>query len=461
MAELRFDGKVVLITGAGGALGRAYALLFASRGASVVVNDLGVPMQGDGKDTSAAQKVVDEIKALGGKAVANYDSVTDGEKIVKAAVDAFGRIDIVINNAGILRDVSFAKMTDAQWKIIHDVHLLGAYKVTKAAWPYMRDQKYGRIIMTSSGAGIYGNFGQTNYSSAKLALVGFASALAKEGGKLGIQCNSIAPVAGSRMTETVMPPDMVKALRPDYVAPVVAYLCHESSAVNGEIFELGAGWVARVRWQRSKGHMFPLDQPFRPEDVASNWAKITDFAEATNPASPQDAFAPIMENLKNVEGKTLYTADMMPGAGKPKKPAAAAAAAPAAAAGAGAGAGAGKNFAAAALFAQLGQMLKADTSVASKVGSIFVYNLKKGSEKATWTIDLKNGAGSVYVGEPKNGDKADVTFELADEDFVAMIGQKVNPQQLFMSGKIKLKGNMAKAMAFEKVLKGLAPKAKL
>jgi len=175
--NFRYDGKVAIITGAGGGLGKAYALLFASRGAKVVVNDLGTSFQGEGKSSKAADVVVDEIKKAGGEAIANYDSVEDGDKIVKTALDTWGRVDIVVNNAGILRDASFLKMQDKDWDLIYRVHLKGSYSVTKAAWPHMRDQGYGRIIMTSSAAGIYGNFGQANYVAVKLALLGFAKSL--------------------------------------------------------------------------------------------------------------------------------------------------------------------------------------------------------------------------------------------------------------------------------------------
>jgi NAD(P)-dependent dehydrogenase (short-subunit alcohol dehydrogenase family) len=301
--NLDFAGKVAIVTGAGGALGRAYALLFASRGASVVVNDLGISMGGNDASSSPAQLVVDEIKKAGGKAIANFNSVQEGDKIVQAAIDAFGRIDIVINNAGILRDVSFAKMTDEQWKIIHEVHMYGAYKVTRAAWPYMLKQGYGRIIMTSSGAGLYGNFGQANYSAAKIGLVGFANALAKEGAKKNIFVNTIAPLAGSRMTETVMPPDLVEALKPSYVAPLVAYLCHSSSTTNGGVFEVGGGWIASLRWQRTAGASFPLNKPFTPECVAEKWGDITSFADPTYPTSANDAFGPVMANLESAKSK--------------------------------------------------------------------------------------------------------------------------------------------------------------
>jgi len=298
MSELKYDGRVVVITGAGGALGRAYALLFASRGASVVVNDLGVSMDKNDADNTPAQRVVNEIKKMGGKAVADYHNVLDGEKIIKTAIDTFGRVDIVINNAGILRDVSFHKMTDAQWDIIQKVHVLGAYKVTRAAWPYMRQQKYGRVIMTSSAAGAYGNFGQVNYATAKLGLIGFSNTLALEGRKRNIHCNAICPVAGSRMTETVLPPDLVKALKPEFIAPLVAYLCHESSTETGGVFELGAGWVSKLRWQRSKGHAFPIPE-FKVEDVANNWSKVTDFTDPDYPVSTAESIQPILASISS------------------------------------------------------------------------------------------------------------------------------------------------------------------
>lgn len=252
--QLRFDGKVAIITGAGNGLGRAYALLLGSRGAKVVVNDLGKSVKGEGGDAkNPADIVVDEIKKAGGTAVANYDSVEFGDKIVKTAVDAFGTVDIVINNAGILRDVSFLKMKDLDWDLIMLVHLKGAFSVTKAAWPIMREKGYGRIINTGSSAGIYGSFGQVNYSTAKLGLWGFTQSLAKEGEKRNIRSNCIAPLAGTRMTATVMPEEVLKMLSPEYVAPFVAFLAHERCTDNGALYEVGAGCIARQRWQRSAG----------------------------------------------------------------------------------------------------------------------------------------------------------------------------------------------------------------
>lgn len=301
---LRFDGKVVLVTGAGGGLGRAHALYFAARGASVVVNDLGGGTKGDSKGTSAAaDNVVAEIVAMGGKAVANYDSVENGAAIVQTALDSFGRIDIVINNAGILRDVSFNRMQDRDWDLIFLVHVRGAYSVTKAAWAAMREQGFGRIIMTTSAAGLYGNFGQANYAAAKLALVGFATTLAKEGASKGVHCNCIAPIAGSRMTETVLPKELVDALKPDYVSPLVGWLCHEDCEENGSTFEVGAGWIAKVQQQRSEGVQFDLSQ-FSTEVVRDKWDEVCDFDKGfDNPESPQDSFGPIMENLEKLKAK--------------------------------------------------------------------------------------------------------------------------------------------------------------
>jgi len=301
---LNFKDKVVLVTGAGNGLGKSHALYFAARGAKVVVNDLGAATNGDGRDTSAADNVVKMCKELGGDAVANYDSVEDGAKIVKSVIDAFGRIDIVINNAGILRDVSFSKMTDKDWDLIFAIHVRAAYTITKAAWDIMRKQNFGRIIMTTSAAGLYGNFGQANYSAAKLALVGFCKTLAKEGQAKNVHCNVIAPMAGSRMTETVMPKELVEALKPEYVSPLVAWLCHDNCEETGSTFEVGAGWIAKVQMQRSSGHLFKLKPAFQVEDVAANWDKVCDFTKFDNPTAPTDSFGPILENLETLKEKS-------------------------------------------------------------------------------------------------------------------------------------------------------------
>jgi 3-hydroxyacyl-CoA dehydrogenase/3a,7a,12a-trihydroxy-5b-cholest-24-enoyl-CoA hydratase len=295
--ELRFDGKVAIVTGAGQGLGRSHALLLASRGARVVVNDLGGASTGGGRSSEAADKVVAEIKAAGGEAAANYDSVEDGAKIVQTALDTWKRVDIVINNAGILRDTSFQKMTEQDWELIYRVHLLGAFRVTHAAWPHMRDQGYGRIVFTASAAGIYGNFGQANYSMAKLGQLGFANTLAIEGRKKNVLVNTIAPIAGSRMTETVLPKEVVDALRPEYVSPLVAWLCHEECDETGALFEVGGGFMAKLRWERTRGKTFKLGRAMTPDAVRQAWQSITDFTEATHPTDVANAMQPVMDNL--------------------------------------------------------------------------------------------------------------------------------------------------------------------
>jgi 3-hydroxyacyl-CoA dehydrogenase/3a,7a,12a-trihydroxy-5b-cholest-24-enoyl-CoA hydratase len=292
--QLRFDGKVVLITGAGNGLGRSYALLFGARGAKVLVNDLGGGRHGDGKSSEAANAVVDEIRALGGEAAANFDSVEEGGAIVKAAVDRFGTVDILINNAGILRDTSFHKMSQADWDRILGVHLNGSFGVTRAAWPILREKGYGRVIFTSSGAGIYGNFGQANYSAAKLGLYGLANTLAIEGRPKGIHVNTVAPIAGSRLTETILSPQQVAALKPEYVTPLVAWLCHASCTETGGLFEVGAGYCAKLRWERTRGHVFGDAEVLRPEDFAEQWEQITDFADSEHPSRIEDTFVRVM-----------------------------------------------------------------------------------------------------------------------------------------------------------------------
>ncbi|HIE87871.1 MAG: SDR family oxidoreductase [bacterium] len=299
MTDVRFDDRVVVITGAGNGLGRTYALEMGKRGAKVVVNDLGGSAFGDGADKAAADVVVNEIKAGGGEAVANYDSVTDGDKIVQTAMDSFGKIDVVINNAGILRDKTFHKMEERDWDLIYDVHVRGAFKVSHAAWPYMRDQNYGRMIFTASAAGIYGNFGQTNYAMAKLGLHGMSQTLALEGRSKNIMVNTIAPIAGSRLTETVMPQQLVDALKPDFIMPLVVKLCDENSQETGGLYEVGAGFIGKVRWERSKGHSFSVSQGFNAEDVNDAWDEIVDFTDADHPSNIAEANKPLIKNLKS------------------------------------------------------------------------------------------------------------------------------------------------------------------
>lgn len=295
---VRFDNKVVIVTGAGGGLGRAHALLFARHGARVLVNDLGGSAHGEGANASAADLVVAEIREAGGTAVANHESVTDGERIVEHALDAFGRVDVVVNNAGILRDKTFAKIEDADWDPVYRVHVQGAYKVTRAAWPHLREQNLGRVIFTSSTSGIYGNFGQSNYAMAKLGLYGLTRTLALEGRKHGILVNAIAPTGGTRMTEGLIEPEIFALLKPELVSPLVVYLASEQCQDTGGLYEVGGGWVGKVRWERSLGVGFDPHTGFSPEDIAARWSDIGNFEGAAHPADNVEALREMMAHLQ-------------------------------------------------------------------------------------------------------------------------------------------------------------------
>jgi NAD(P)-dependent dehydrogenase (short-subunit alcohol dehydrogenase family) len=282
---ISFDGKVAIVTGAGGGLGREYALELARRGAKVVVNDLGGSRDGTGhSDTALA--VVDEIKALGGEAMSNGGSVTEYDQMVEMvakAKEAWGGVHILINNAGILRDKSFAKMEVADFNLVLQVHVMGSANCTKAVWETMREQNYGRILMTASSTGLYGNFGQTNYGAAKLGLAGFTKSLYLEGAKNNIKVNSIAPLAGTRMTEDILPPEAFKAFDPINVVPAAMFLVSEDAPTN-QIVGAGGGFFHTANVTMTRG--IALAEGDRtPESVAANWAQISDRTGETVPQS--------------------------------------------------------------------------------------------------------------------------------------------------------------------------------
>jgi (3R)-3-hydroxyacyl-CoA dehydrogenase / 3a,7a,12a-trihydroxy-5b-cholest-24-enoyl-CoA hydratase / enoyl-CoA hydratase 2 len=300
---LRFDDRVVVVTGAGAGLGREYALLFASRGAKVVVNDLGGSFHGEGQ-SKAADVVVKEITDAGGIAVPDYNSVVEGHKVIETAISKFGRVDILINNAGILRDKSIANITDDDWDKINDIHLKASFITTRAAWPYFKKQNYGRIIMTASNSGVYGNFGQANYSAAKLGAAGLANTVAIEGARYNIHCNTIVPTAASRMTKDILPEEFYNELKPALIAPVVAYLCHENTEDNGNIIESACGWATKVHFIRGKGSLLrtSITDGVTPEFVRDRWDAVTDMSQATHLNSIGEAsasFMGILEELKN------------------------------------------------------------------------------------------------------------------------------------------------------------------
>ncbi|KAL8431926.1 hypothetical protein Efla_002763 [Eimeria flavescens] len=421
--EKRFDGQVAVITGAGGGLGRAYALAFAARGARVVVNDLGVALAGDSGTTTA---------------VANYDDVVHGARIIEAAINSWGRIDILINNAGILRDSSFAKMSERDWDLVMQVHVKGAFACTKAAWPHMMKQGYGRIVNTASASGLYGNFGQANYSAAKMALVGLGKTLAAEGAKYNIKVNCIAPLAGTRMTESIMPPALVKALKPECVAPVVLYLSSKDCTETGQVYEVGAGWVAAVRWQRSPGKIFPSS--YTLEDVSRDWQHIGNFnSNVSYPSSLQDSLMMVSQQLPddsppaNDQDKPSTPAQMPPQQPPPAE--------------------GSSQMKSAKIFSMIAAFLEQATDAATKlkckVNSCFHFKIspQKGEPATlTWTIDLRNEGGGRAV-EGLQG-TPDATFSMADDVFVLICLGQLNPQVAFLQGKMKILGSMAKATKF-------------
>jgi NAD(P)-dependent dehydrogenase (short-subunit alcohol dehydrogenase family) len=300
MSDIKFDGRVAVITGAGGGLGKTYALDLASRGASVVVNDLGGKADGTGGGSSMADQTVKEINEAGGKAVANYDSVATpdgGKAIIQTALDNFGKVDILINNAGILRDKSFLKLEPKDLEAVIDVHLKGAFFVSQPAFASMKENGYGRIVMASSGAGIFGNFGQSNYGAAKMGLVGLMNVLAVEGAKYDIKVNTIAPIAKTRLTEDLLGP-MADALDPNFVTPLVTYLSSEKCELTHEIFDVGGGKYSRVFVGLAKGWIAPAGKMPKAEDIFDNIDLIREQEGYSVPTSIADETKAVIEALK-------------------------------------------------------------------------------------------------------------------------------------------------------------------
>ncbi|MEU6737991.1 SDR family oxidoreductase [Streptosporangium sandarakinum] len=274
MTELRFDDRVAIITGAGHGLGRSHALTLAERGAKVVVNDLGGTLDGTGSSAGPAAEVAELIAKSGGEAVVSTHDVATPEgaaAIVQTAIDAFGKVDIVVNNAGILRDKSFGKMSVEEFDQVLAVHVRGSFLVTRAAFPHLKEQGYGRIVNTSSPAGLFGNFGQANYSTAKMGLVGLTKTLGIEGARAGIRANAIAPIAWTRMTESLLPAEFEERFTPGRVSALVAYLAHESCETSGEVFSVGAGRIARVFVAEGPGWR---QEDHTVEDIRDNWQAI-------------------------------------------------------------------------------------------------------------------------------------------------------------------------------------------
>lgn len=303
MNDIRFDNKVAVITGAGNGLGKSHALFLASRGARVVVNDLGGTVAGTGGSRAVADAVVEEITAAGGEAVANYDTVATeegGKRIVQTALDAFGTVDILINNAGNVRDKSFAKMDLDDFRSLIDVHLMGAVYCTHAAWPIMREKGFGRVVMTTSSAGLYGNHGHTNYGTAKMALIGLMNSLKEEGRRYNITVNAIAPIALTRMSEPATTPQYAPLMKPEFVTAAVAWLCAPDNTDSGHIIQAGVGYYAKIEVREAAGALFDTETIPRPEQIRDRYPEITDMSGA---APYENASAVIRKVFRMVKPK--------------------------------------------------------------------------------------------------------------------------------------------------------------
>jgi len=419
MNKVRFDGRVAIITGAGAGLGRVYALELAKRGAKIVVNDLGGARDGSGQGSSSpAEQVVAEIQALGGEAVPNFDNVATvegGENIVKTALEAFGTVDIVINNAGILRDKSFTKMTPENWNAVIDVHLNGAYNVTRPAFKIMKEKGYGRIVMTTSAAGVYGNFGQTNYSAAKLGLVGLMNTLKLEGKKYNIKCNTIAPIAASRLTEDILPPDLLEKMKPEFVAPMVIYLCSAACQPSGDIFNAGMGYYNRVAVMTGPGVQLADAELPTVEMVADNFDAINSLAGAKELG---DANAALMDLMTPPAPPQVEKASATEG---------------------------GRSLDIQAIFDNMASTFKPEA--ATGVDVVFQFTIS-GSAGGDWSAVIKDGACTIAAGRHA---KPVCTLKMADGDFAAMMRGELPAMQAFTSGKLVIEGDIMKSQLLEKL----------
>jgi NAD(P)-dependent dehydrogenase (short-subunit alcohol dehydrogenase family)/acyl dehydratase/putative sterol carrier protein len=416
--EIRFDDRVAIVTGAGAGLGRVYALELAKRGAKVVVNDLGGARDGSGKgSTSPADQVVAEIQALGGVAVANYDSVATaegGENILQSALDAFGTVDIVINNAGILRDKTFLKMEPPNWQAVVDVHLNGAYHVSRPAFGVMKEKGYGRILLTTSAAGLYGNFGQSNYTAAKMGLVGLMHTLKLEGEKYNIKVNTIAPVAASRLTEDILPPDFIDSLKPELVAPMALYLVSEQCPVNGNTYNAGMGFFNRAAIVTGIGAVLGNGEKISaPEQILAQWEQVTELSGAREYWNATEQIGDALQALARPVEDTGDTA--------------------------------GGFQTVESIFEAMPNAFV--TQAAAGVDVIFQFTIT-GSGGGDWYSVIKDGTCTVEAGVHET---PGCTLKIADDDFLSMMNGVLPPMQAYTSGKLIISGDIMKSQLIEKL----------
>ncbi len=419
--EIRFDNRVAVVTGAGAGLGRVYALELAKRGAKIVVNDLGGARDGSGEGSSTpADQVVAEIKALGGEAVANYDNVATpagGQNIINSARNAFGTVDILINNAGILRDKSFLKMDPINWQSVLDVHLNGAYHVTRPAFAIMKEKGYGRIVMTTSAAGLYGNFGQTNYTAAKMALIGLMNTLKLEGQKYNIKVNTVAPVAASRLTEDVLPPDFFEKLKPEFVAPMVLYLSSEECPVTGNIYNAGMGCYNRAAIVTGPGTVIGKGQDIpTPEQVVDAWEDIASLKNAKEYTQLNEQIGDLLAAFTPKKTETVEPAATDGGS-------------------------------VADVFNAMADTFNADA--AEGVDVIFQFCIS-GKDGGDWACIIKDKTCTIDAGM---NEQAVCTLKMEDNDFLDMMTGKLPAMQAYTSGKLQIEGDIMKSQLIEKLFK--------
>jgi NAD(P)-dependent dehydrogenase (short-subunit alcohol dehydrogenase family)/acyl dehydratase/putative sterol carrier protein len=432
VSGIRFEGQVAVVTGAGGGLGRTYALELARRGAHVVVNDLGGARDGTGHSSRAADAVVQEITDAGGQAVANYDSVAThegGQRIVQTALDHYGRVDILINNAGILRDKSFLKMSPDMWDGVLAVHLQGAFHVTQPAFAAMRQQGYGRIVLTTSAAGLFGNFGQSNYGAAKMGLVGLMNTLKLEGAKYNILVNTVAPLAVTRLTEDVLPPDLADKLKPEFVAPLVLCLCSEQCPTSGGIYNAGMGNYSRAAVVSGHGAWLGEgDHVPTPEAIAANWQRILSLQGAEAYPDANAALMDMLTSKKEAGGQQIGEAGIPeegPAPGREAK---------------------GDNSVQE-VFARLPQAFQAGAAAGMNV--VFQF-LLSGPGGGDWYAAVEDGALTVGSGVHA---KPTTTLKMSDEDFLKYVGGQLPAMQAYTSGRLKIEGDLMKSQLVEKLFK--------